>query len=61
MEQEDPFDKAYVNALLYGTGIVVLQFDGTTISARDIPFAEYKEFGQALTEYPEAIDMEDKK
>ena len=57
MEQENPVDEAYVNALLYGIGIVLLRFDGRAVTSRVIPRSEYEEFGQALTEFPESIDM----
>jgi hypothetical protein len=59
--EQDLFEKAYVNALLYGTSIILMQFDGAKVSVRVIPFNEYKELGQALTEFPERVDMEDKK
>lgn len=57
MEDENPVDEAYVNALLYGVGIVMFRFDGREVTIRTIPRSEYEEFGQALTEFPESMDM----
>jgi hypothetical protein len=61
MEQENPVDEAYVNALLYGVGVVLMHFDGRSVTVRTVPRSEYEELGQALTEFPESVNMEDKK
>jgi hypothetical protein len=59
--EQDFFDKAYVNAMLYGTGIILMQFDGRSVTVRTVPRSEYEELGKAFTEFPESVNMEDKK
>jgi hypothetical protein len=49
MEPEDDFDKMMQNALIYGTGVLVMQMDEKLhFSTRVIPIEEYTEMGEAL-------------
>ena len=49
MEDDDDFDKLMQNALLYGTGVLVMQMDEKMqFSTRVIPIEEYTEMGEAL-------------
>ena len=51
------FDKAYVNALLYGTGFIVMQFDGIRVTARVVPRSEYEQLGEHLSNFPPSVDI----
>jgi len=63
MEQPDfmkalnPVDDAFTNALLYGTGLVVMQFDGSSITARVVPRSEYEQLGEHLSNFPPSVDI----
>jgi hypothetical protein len=49
MEPEDDFDKMMQNALIYGTGVLVMQMDEKMqFSTRVIPIEEYTELGEHL-------------
>jgi hypothetical protein len=49
MEPEDDFDKMMQNALIYGTGVLVMQMDERMqFSTRVIPIEEYTELGEHL-------------
>ena len=50
-------DEAYTNALLYGTGLVVIQFDGIKVTARSVPRSEYEQLGEHLSNFPPSVDM----
>ena len=46
---EDDFDKLMQNAMLYGTGVLVMQMDEKIrLSTRVIPIEEYTELGEHL-------------
>ena len=46
---EDDFDKLMQNALLYGTGVLVMQMDEKLrLSTRVVPIEEYTELGEHL-------------
>jgi hypothetical protein len=50
MEPEDDFDKMMQNALIYGTGVLVMQMDEKMqFSTRVIPIEEYTQLGEHLT------------
>jgi hypothetical protein len=51
------FDKAYTNALLYGTGLIVMQFDGRQVTARVVPRSEYEQLGEHLSNFPPSVDI----
>jgi hypothetical protein len=49
MEPEDDFDKMMQNALIYGTGVLVMQMDEKMqFSTRVIPIEEYTQLGEHL-------------
>lgn len=49
MEPDDDFDKMMQHALLYGTGVLVMQMDETMqFSTRVIPIEEYTQLGEHL-------------
>ena len=49
MEPDDDFDKMMQNALIYGTGVLVMQMDEKMqFSTRVIPIEEYTELGEHL-------------
>ena len=49
MEPEDDFDKMMQHALLYGTGVLVMQMDEKMqFSTRVVPIEEYTELGEHL-------------
>jgi hypothetical protein len=49
MEPEDDFDKMMQHALLYGTGVLVMQMDEKLqFSTRVVPIEEYTELGEHL-------------
>ena len=49
MEPEDDFDKMMQHALLYGTGVLVMQMDEKMqFSTRVIPIEEYTQLGEHL-------------
>ena len=54
---ETDFDEAYTNALLYGTGFIVMQFDGIRVTARVVPRSEYEQLGEHLSNFPPSIDL----
>ena len=46
---EDDFDKLMQNAMIYGTGVLVMQMDEKLgITTRVVPIKEYTELGEAL-------------
>ena len=46
---EDDFDKLMQNAMIYGTGVLVMQMDEKIrLSTRVIPIEEYIELGEHL-------------
>lgn len=46
---EDDFDKLIQNAMIYGTGVLVMQMDETMqLSTRVIPAEEYTQLGEHL-------------
>jgi hypothetical protein len=46
---DDDFDKLMQNAMLYGTGVLVMQMDEKLgISTRVVPIKEYTELGEHL-------------
>lgn len=46
---EDDFDKLMQNAMIYGTGVLVMQMDEKTqLSTRIVPIKEYTELGEQL-------------
>ena len=46
---EDDFDKLMQNAMIYGTGVLVMQMDEKIrLSTRVIPIEEYTELGEHL-------------
>jgi hypothetical protein len=46
---EDDFDKLMQNAMIYGTGVLVMQMDEKTqLSTRIVPIKEYTELGEHL-------------
>ena len=63
MEQPDfmkvlnPVDDAFTNALLYGTGLIVMQFDGMQVTARVVPRSEYEQLGEHLSNFPPSVDI----
>lgn len=49
MEPDDDFDKMMQHALLYGTGVLVMQMDEKMqFSTRVIPIEEYTQLGEHL-------------
>ena len=46
---EDDFDKLMQNAMIYGTGVLVMQMDEKLgITTRIVPIKEYTELGEHL-------------
>jgi hypothetical protein len=46
---EDDFDKLMQNAMIYGTGVLVMQMDEKMqLSTRIVPIKEYTELGENL-------------
>jgi len=46
---EDGFDKLMQNAMIYGTGVLVMQMDEKMqLSTRIVPIKEYTELGEHL-------------
>jgi hypothetical protein len=46
---EDDFDKLMQNAMIYGTGVLVMQMDEKLrLSTRIVPIEEYTELGEHL-------------
>jgi len=49
MEPDDDFDKMMQHALIYGTGVLVMQMDEKMqFSTRVIPIEEYTQLGEHL-------------
>ena len=49
MEADDDFDKLMQNAMLYGTGVLVMQMNETMqLSTRVVPIEEYTQLGEHL-------------
>jgi hypothetical protein len=53
----NPVDEAYTNAILYGLGVIAIQFDGTSLVARTVPRSEYEQLGEHLSNFPSSIDI----
>lgn len=48
MEADDNFDKLVQNAMLYGVGVLILEFEDGGINTRVIPIDEYTQLGEHL-------------
>ena len=54
----DEYDELLRNAILYGTAFYMVQMtQGGGFKARVVPFSEYAELGEALTNFPEMKDL----
>ena len=54
MEDEDDFDKLMQNAVIYGTGVLVMSMDEKMqLSTRVVPIEEYTQLGEHLKWIPQ--------
>lgn len=48
MEKDTDFDTLVQNAMLYGVGVLILEFEDGGINTRVIPIDEYTQLGEHL-------------
>ena len=54
METDDDFDKLMQNAVIYGTGVLVMSMDEKMqLSTRVVPIEEYAQLGEHLKWIPQ--------